>query len=138
MSTVMIPILVCSSSVSPHSLITHLMHALMAFSGTYIYTFLSPTKTFVLQKIANKLYLLLSWSCDGCTASSGHPLHSSQFLRISCAMFHTCMHEMRNTYGHTDEQTMFLSIMPRHRGNLGKKRAIALGLHLYLCSCCRM
>lgn len=29
---------------------------------------------------------------------------------------------MRNTCGHTDEQTTFLSITPRHRGNMGKKK----------------
>lgn len=59
--------------------------------------------------------------------SSGHPLHSSWFLRISYAMFHICVHEMRNTYGQSDEQTTFLSITPQHRGNLDKKKGNGSG-----------
>lgn len=55
MSTVMIPILVCSSSVSslPSSLISSMPS--WHFLGPTSKTFLSPTKTLVLQKRANKL-----------------------------------------------------------------------------------
>lgn len=37
------------------------------------------------------------------------------------------MHEMRNIYGHTDEQKTFLSIKSWHRGNLDKKKGNGSG-----------